>query len=94
MHALTRPLVTRESAYGLMAAALVLIAVGAWSVGTAPRVVASQIGINPLQMMANAGDLPSSPYDTASYSDDVGSLTGSLQKPQRRVNKSRRFSIN
>jgi hypothetical protein len=46
------------SAYGLIAAALLLIGVGAWSVATAPRVVAST-QIDPLEMMANARDLPS-----------------------------------
>jgi len=47
------------TAYGLTAAALMLIGVGAWLVATAPRVVASN-QINPLEMMANAKDLPSS----------------------------------
>jgi cytoskeletal protein RodZ len=47
------------TAYGLAAAALMLIGVGAWVVASAPRVVASP-QINPLEMMANAKDLPSS----------------------------------
>jgi hypothetical protein len=47
------------TAYGLIAAALMLIGVGAWVVATAPRVVAST-QINPLEMMANAKDLPTS----------------------------------
>jgi len=47
------------TAYGLIAAALMLIGVGAWAVASAPRVVASP-QINPLEMMANAKDLPSS----------------------------------
>jgi hypothetical protein len=45
------------TAYGLIAAALMLIGVGAWVV--APRVVAST-QINPLEMMANAKDQPTS----------------------------------
>jgi hypothetical protein len=47
------------TAYGLIAAALMLIGVGAWVVATAPRVVPSA-QINPLEMMANAKDLPTS----------------------------------
>jgi hypothetical protein len=47
------------TAYGLIAAALMLIGVGAWVVAPAPRVVASA-QINPLEMMANAKDLPTS----------------------------------
>jgi hypothetical protein len=46
------------TAYGLIAAALVLIGVGAWVVAAAPRVVDST-QINPLEMMANA-KLPTS----------------------------------
>jgi Flp pilus assembly pilin Flp len=50
--------------YGLITAALMLIGVGAWVVAAAPRVAAStQIEINPLQIMANAKDLPTSHYD-------------------------------
>ena len=48
------------TAYGLIAAALVLLGVGAWVVAPAPRVVDSTPQINPLEMMANAKDLPSS----------------------------------
>ncbi len=48
------------TAYGLIAAALVLIGVGAWVVAPAPRVVDSTPQINPLEMMANAKDLPTS----------------------------------
>ena len=44
------------TAYGLIAAALVLIGVGAWVVAAAPRVVDST-QINPIEMMANAKDL-------------------------------------
>ena len=48
------------TAYGLIAAAaLMLIGVGVWVVAPAPRVVAST-QINPLEMMANAKDLPTS----------------------------------
>jgi len=47
----------------MFAAALILIAVGAWAVATAPRVVASTaVGIDPFQMMTNAGDLPAAHY--------------------------------
>jgi hypothetical protein len=93
MQALISRFVSRESgvnAYGLIAAALMLIGVGAWVVATAPRVVASpQIGIDPLQMMANAGDLPTSHYDDAiSSGGHVASLVESSKKQQRRVNKS------
>jgi hypothetical protein len=50
--------------YGLIAAALMLIGVGAWVVAMAPGVAAStQIGVHPLEMMANAKDLPTSQYD-------------------------------
>ena len=50
--------------YGLSAAALMLIGVVAWMVTTAPRVAAStQVGVNPLQMMADANHLPASDYD-------------------------------
>jgi hypothetical protein len=48
------------TAYGLIAAAaLMLIGVGVWVVAPAPRVVAPA-QINPLEMMANAKDLPTS----------------------------------
>ena len=48
------------TAYGLIAAAaLMLIGVGAWVVAPSPRVVAP-VQINPLEMMANAKDLPTS----------------------------------
>jgi hypothetical protein len=48
---------------GMFAAALILIAVGAWAVTTTPRVVASTpVGIDPLQVMSNARDLPSEHY--------------------------------
>jgi Flp pilus assembly pilin Flp len=50
--------------YSLITAALMLIGVGAWVVVAAPHVAASaQIEINPLQMMTNAKDLPTSHYD-------------------------------
>ena len=79
------------TAYGLITAALMLIGVGAWVV-TAPRVVASaQVGINPLQIMANAGDLPTSPnYDVVSSSGHVAALAESPKMQQRRANKSHR----
>ena len=94
MQALIGRFVSRESgvnAYGLIAAALMLIGVGAWVVATAPRVVASpQIGIDPLQMMmGNAGNLPTSHYDDAiSSGGHVASSVESPKKQQRRVNKS------
>jgi hypothetical protein len=45
------------------AAALILIAVGAWASTTTPRVVASTpVGIDPFQMMTNARDLPAAHY--------------------------------
>jgi hypothetical protein len=48
------------TAYGLIAAAaLMLIGVGVWVVAPTPRVVAPA-QINPLEMMANAKDLPTS----------------------------------
>jgi hypothetical protein len=47
------------TAYGLIAAAAILIGVGAWVVAPTPRIVAPA-QINPLEMMANAKDLPTS----------------------------------
>jgi hypothetical protein len=48
----------------MFAAALMFIGVGAWVVANAPSgAVSTQIGIDPLQMMANAQDLPTSHYD-------------------------------
>lgn len=93
MQALISRFVRRESgvtAYGLIAAALTLIGVGVWIVATAPRVVASpQIEINPLQMMGNAGNLPTSSYDDSiSSGAHVASLVESPKKQQRRVKKS------
>ena len=83
------------TAYGLIAAALMLIGVWAWDIATAPRVVAStEIGNNPLQMMANAGDLPTSHYDAGSTSGHVASLVESPKTQQRHVNKSHRLSAN
>jgi hypothetical protein len=50
--------------YGLIAVALMLIGIGAWVVAPTPRVAAStQIGVNPLQMMTSAKDLPATHYD-------------------------------
>ena len=47
----------------MFAAALILIAVGAWAITTTPRVVASTpVGIDPFQMMANATNLPTAHY--------------------------------
>jgi len=41
-----------------------LIGVGAWVVASSPRVAAStQISVSPLEMMANAKDLPTSHYN-------------------------------
>lgn len=98
MQALINRFVRGESGvtvYGLIAAALMLIGVGAWAVATAPRVVAStQIGINPLQMMANAGDLPTQNYDTGSSSGHVASLVEAPKMQHRRVNKSHRSRAN
>lgn len=79
------------TAYGLIAAALMLIGVGAWVVATAPRVVASpQIGIDPLQMMmGKAGNLPTSYYDDViSSGGHEASLVELPKKEQRRVKKS------
>ena len=62
MQTLIKRFVRGESgvtAYGLIAAALMLIGVGAWVVATAPRVVDST-QIKPSEMMANAKDLPAS----------------------------------
>ena len=63
MRTLIERLVRGESgvtAYGLIAAAaLMLIGVGVWVVTPTPRVVAPA-QINPLEMMANAKDLPTS----------------------------------
>jgi Flp pilus assembly pilin Flp len=62
MRALIERFVRGESgltAYGLIAAALMLIGVGAWVVAPTHRVVVSA-QINPLEMMANAKDLPAS----------------------------------
>ena len=48
----------------MFAAALMFIGVGAWVVANAlGGAVSTQIGIDPLQMMANAQDLPASHYD-------------------------------
>ena len=47
----------------MFAAALILIAVSAWAITTTPPVVASTpVGIDPLQMMSNARDLPTAHY--------------------------------
>ena len=47
----------------MFAAALILIAVGAWAVATTPPVVAStSVGIDAFQMMTDAGDLPAAHY--------------------------------
>ena len=47
----------------MFAATLILIAVGAWAITTTPPVVASTpVGIDPLQMMSNARDLPTAHY--------------------------------
>jgi hypothetical protein len=47
----------------MFAAALILIGLGAWVVTTNSRVAASTpVGIDPLQMMAGATNLPTSHY--------------------------------
>jgi hypothetical protein len=47
----------------MFAAALILIAVGAWAIATTPRVVASTpASIDPFQIMTNARDLPAAHY--------------------------------
>ena len=47
----------------MFAAALLLIGIGAWAVTTNQRVAASTpAGIDPLQMMGNAKDLPVTQY--------------------------------
>ena len=47
----------------MFAAALIVIALGAWAITTTPRVVASTpVGIDPFQMMTNARDLPVTHY--------------------------------
>ena len=61
MQTLIKRFVRGESgvtAYGLIAAALVLIGVGAWVV--APARVVDSTQIKPLEMMANAKVLPTS----------------------------------
>jgi len=74
------------TAYGLIAAALMLIGVGAWVVATAPRVVAST-QINPLEMMANAKDQPTSLAmaqngpATGAQSPTAGSAAGNPAAP-------------
>lgn len=65
------------TAYGLIAAALMVIGGGAWFAATAPSVVAST-QINPLEMMANAKDLP-----TSLTMPQIGSATGA-QPPAAR----------
>ena len=53
----------RINMFAAVAAALILIAVGAWAITTTPRVVAStEVGIDPLQMMTKARDLPAAHY--------------------------------
>jgi Flp pilus assembly pilin Flp len=62
MQASTERFVKTESgvtAYGLIAAPLMLIGVAAWVVATAPGIAATQI--NQLGIMANANDAPTSP---------------------------------
>jgi hypothetical protein len=52
----------------IFAAALVLIGIGAWAVKTNERVAASTpAGIDPLQMMVNSKDLPSTQYDDYTF---------------------------
>jgi Flp pilus assembly pilin Flp len=92
MQALVKRFASGESGvtpYGLIAAALMVVGLGTWVVATAPRVVArTQIGINPLQMMVSAKDLPTSPYDTASLNGHVSPAVESAKMHQRRANKS------
>jgi len=89
MQTLIKRFVRGESgvtAYGLIAAALMLIGVGAWVVATAPRVVAST-QINPLEMMANAKDQPTSLAmaqngpATGAQSPTAGSAAGNPAAP-------------
>ena len=68
MQALIEPAVRNSGqkaiGYSLIGGALMLIGVGAWLVASSPRVAAStQIGVSPLEMMANAKDLPTSHYN-------------------------------
>jgi hypothetical protein len=68
MQALVERVVRREFGvieYGLIAAALtMLIGVGMWAVVAAPTAaIATQIGVDPLEIMANAKDLPPSHYN-------------------------------
>ena len=47
----------------MFAGAVIVIALEAWAITTTPRVVASTpVGIDPLQMMSNARDLPTAHY--------------------------------
>jgi hypothetical protein len=77
------------SAYGLIAAAaLMLIGVGAWVVAPAPRVVAST-QINPLEMMADAKDLPTfmataqnAPATTGAQPPAAGGAAGDPAAPE------------
>ena len=47
----------------MFAGAVIVIALEAWAITTTPRVVASTpVGIDPFQMMTNAGDLPAAHY--------------------------------
>lgn len=63
MGTLIERLVRGESAiiaYGLVAAACMLIGIAAWLVATPPTRVVAPAQINPLEMMANAKNLPTS----------------------------------
>ena len=83
MQAFIKRFVSGESgvtAYCLIATALMLIGVGAWLVATAPRVVAST-QINPLEMMANAKDLPSTAQDGSAAAAQSRTAVGASGKP-------------
>ncbi|MGN6748349.1 MAG: hypothetical protein ACTHJS_07125 [Xanthobacteraceae bacterium] len=68
MQAVIKPVVRNSGpkaiGYSLIGGALMLIGAGVWVIASSPRVAAStQIEVNPLQMMADAKDLPTSHYN-------------------------------
>jgi hypothetical protein len=68
MQALIKPVVRNSGpkaiGYSVIGGVLMLIGVGAWAVASSPRVAASTpIAVSPLQMMADAKDLPTSHYN-------------------------------
>jgi hypothetical protein len=76
------------TAYGLTAAAVMLIGVGAWLVAPAPRVVAST-QIDPLELMAKTKILPASPAmaqngpATGTQPPAAGGAVGKLAAPRQ-----------